>query len=186
MTVGRIRNRSEHRFLVDLQADLRRGAYRPSPARRKFIPKAGKPGQFRPLGIPTIRDRVVQGAVKVLLEPIFEAQFWHVSYGFRPGRNTHGALEYIRRAALPQKRDRDTRSVLCQKIDVVGAQGNRAEIKPLVFLIDKEEWFVPYIERKWFVAETALRECVGQNDLYDLYSDVGELLFKVSQYVACG
>lgn len=65
MTVGRIRNRSEQRFLVDLQADLRSGAYRPSPARRKLIPKAGKPGQFRPLGIPTIRDRVVQGAVKI-------------------------------------------------------------------------------------------------------------------------
>lgn len=109
MTVGRIRNRSEHRFLVDLQADLRSGAYRPSPARRKLIPKAGKPGQFRPLGIPTIRDRVVQGAARILLEPIFEAQFWHVSYGFRPGRNTHGALEYIRRAALPQKWDKDTR-----------------------------------------------------------------------------
>ncbi|WP_245344319.1 group II intron reverse transcriptase/maturase [Sinorhizobium meliloti] len=110
MTVGRIRNGiGEHRFLVGLQAELRSGAYRPSPARRKLIPKAGKPGQFRPLGIPTIRDRVVQGAVKILLEPIFEAQFWHVSYGFRPGRSTHGALEYIRRAALPQKRDRDTR-----------------------------------------------------------------------------
>jgi retron-type reverse transcriptase len=64
MTVGRIRNKSEDRFLVELQADLRSGAYRPSPARRKFIPKAGKPGQFRPLGIPTIRDRVVKGAVK--------------------------------------------------------------------------------------------------------------------------
>nr|WP_268833854.1 reverse transcriptase domain-containing protein [Sinorhizobium terangae] len=48
---------------------MRSGAYRPSPARRKLIPKAGKPGQFRPLGIPTIRDRVVQGAVKILLEP---------------------------------------------------------------------------------------------------------------------
>ena len=97
MTVGRIRNRGERRFLVGLQAELRSGAYRPSPARRKLIPKAGKPGEFRPLGIPTIKDRVVQGAVKTLLEPIFEAQFWHVSYGFRPGRSTHGALEYIRR-----------------------------------------------------------------------------------------
>ncbi|WP_245451203.1 group II intron reverse transcriptase/maturase [Borborobacter arsenicus] len=110
MTVGRIRNgMGEHRFLEGLQAEMRSGAYRPSPARRKLIPKAGKPGQFRPLGIPTIKDRVVQGAVKTLLEPIFEAQFWHVSYGFRPGRSTHGALEYIRRAALPHKRDRDTR-----------------------------------------------------------------------------
>ncbi|NGO55934.1 group II intron reverse transcriptase/maturase, partial [Mesorhizobium camelthorni] len=109
MTVGRIRQKGEHRFLEGLQAELRSGAYLPSPARRKLIPKAGKPGQFRPLGIPTIKDRVVQGAVKTLLEPIFEAQFWHVSYGFRPGRSTHGALEYIRRAALPQKRDKDRR-----------------------------------------------------------------------------
>ena len=84
MTVGRVRNGiGEQRFLEGLQAELRSGAYRPSPARRKLIPKAGKPGQFRPLGIPTIKDRVVQGAVKTLLEPIFEAQFWHVSYGFR-------------------------------------------------------------------------------------------------------
>lgn len=109
MTVGRIRNRGEHRFLDGLQAELRSGAYRPSPARRKLIPKAGKPGQFRPLGIPTIKDRVVQSAVKTLLEPIFEAQFWHVSYGFRPGKSTHGALEHIRRAAQPHKRGKDTR-----------------------------------------------------------------------------
>jgi group II intron reverse transcriptase/maturase len=110
VTVGRIRNGiGEQRFLEGLQVEVRSGAYRPSPARRKLIPKAGKPGQFRPLGIPTIKDRVVQGAVKTLLEPIFEAQFWHVSYGFRPGRSTHGALEYIRRAALPHKRGKDTR-----------------------------------------------------------------------------
>ena len=109
MTVNRIRKRGEQRFLAELQAELRSGAYRPSPARRKLIPKAGKPGQFRGLGIPTVKDRVVQGAIKALLEPIFEAQFWHVSYGFRPGRSTHGALEYIRMATLPQKRGQDGR-----------------------------------------------------------------------------
>jgi len=109
MTVNRIRKRGELRFLAELQAELRSGAYRPSPARRKLIPKAGKPGQFRGLGIPTVKDRVVQGAIKALLEPIFEAQFWHVSYGFRPGRSTHGALEYIRMATLPQKRGQDGR-----------------------------------------------------------------------------
>jgi RNA-directed DNA polymerase len=108
--VGHIRaNKGEQSFLEKLQADLRSGAYRPSPSRRIFIPKAGKPGQFRPLGIPTIKDRVAQGVVKLLLEPIFEAQFWHVSYGFRPGRSSHGALEYLRRAASPQKRDQDNR-----------------------------------------------------------------------------
>lgn len=109
MTVGRIRKKGEAGFLDRLQVELRSGAYRPSPARRKLIPKAGKPGQFRPLGIPTVKDRVVQSAVKILLEPIFEAQFWHISYGFRPGRSTHGALEHIRRAAQSHKRDEDTR-----------------------------------------------------------------------------
>ena len=110
MTVGRIRAKvGEQRFLEGLQAELRSGAYQPSPSKRILIPKAGKPGQYRPLGIPTIKDRVVQGAVKLLLEPIFEAQFWHVSYGFRPGRSSHGALEYLRRATLPQKRDQDNR-----------------------------------------------------------------------------
>jgi group II intron reverse transcriptase/maturase len=110
MTVGRIRAKpGEQCFLEGLQVELRSGAYRPSPSKRILIPKAGKPGQFRPLGIPTVKDRVVQGAVKILLEPIFEAQFWHVSYGFRPGRNSHAALEYLRRATLPQKRDQDNR-----------------------------------------------------------------------------
>lgn len=110
VTADSIRKKGkEQRFLDQLKAELRSGAYRPSPSRRKLIPKAGKPGQFRPLGIPTVKDRVVQCAVKILLEPIFEAQFWHVSYGFRPGRSTHAALAYIRRATLPQKIGKDGR-----------------------------------------------------------------------------
>ena len=56
-----------------------------------------------------MKDRVIQGAVKVILEPIFEAQFWSVSYGFRPGRSTHGALEHIRLAIQPRKREKDSR-----------------------------------------------------------------------------
>lgn len=107
MTVGRIRKQGELRYIKGLQDELRSGAYRPSPAKRKLIPKAGKPGQFRPLGIPTVKDRVVQSAIKTFLEPIFEAQFWHVSYGFRPGRSAHGALENIRATIQPRKRDAD-------------------------------------------------------------------------------
>lgn len=107
VTVARIRTKvGEQRFLDGIQAELRSRAYHPSPSRRVLIPKAGKPGQFRPLGVQTVKDRVVQGAIKLLLEPIFEAQFWNVSYGFRPGRSTHGALEHIRMAILPHKRDR--------------------------------------------------------------------------------
>ncbi|MGI9449364.1 MAG: reverse transcriptase domain-containing protein [Geminicoccaceae bacterium] len=90
----------ERRFLEGLRTDLRSGAYHPSPFRRVLIPKTGKPGAFRPLGVPAVKDRVVQGAIKIILEPIFEAQFWRVSYGFRPGRSAHGALEHIRHLTL--------------------------------------------------------------------------------------
>ena len=96
-------------FLRRLRDELRTGRYQPQPCRRKWIPKPGKPGSFRPLGIPTVTDRVVQGAIKNLLEPIFEATFWHVSYGFRPGRGCHGALEHIRMAIRPRAKANDGR-----------------------------------------------------------------------------
>ena len=80
MTVGRIRQQQgEGAYLGELHQALRSGAYGPRPCRRKLIPKPGKPGQFRPLGIPTVTDRVVQAAIKQFLEPILEARFWHVS-----------------------------------------------------------------------------------------------------------
>ena len=107
-TVGKIRQeQGEHAYLEELQQSLRGGAYRPSPCRRKLIPKPGKPGKFRPLGIPTVTDRVVQAAIKQFLEPILEARFWHVSYGFRPGRGCHGGLEHIRMAIRPRKRRKE-------------------------------------------------------------------------------
>jgi group II intron reverse transcriptase/maturase len=110
MTVASIRaTTGEEAFIERLRDDLRSGRYQPDPSRRKLIPKPGKPGKFRPLGIPTVRDRVVQGAVKNLLEPIFEAGFWHVSYGFRPGRGCHGALEHIRMSMRPRAKAEDGR-----------------------------------------------------------------------------
>jgi RNA-directed DNA polymerase len=85
-------------FLDGLAAQLQAGGYRPKPLRRVHIPKPGKPGETRPLGIPTVADRVVMTAVKIVLEPIFEADFSPVSFGFRPKRSAHQALEAVRRA----------------------------------------------------------------------------------------
>ena len=85
--------RGEAAFLADLRAELRARTFRPLPVRERLIPKPD--GSKRRLGIPTVTDRVVQAALKLVLEPIFEADFQPCSYGFRPGRRAQDAIAEI-------------------------------------------------------------------------------------------
>ena len=93
-TIEQVERYGVARLLDELAADLRTGGYRLLPARRAFIPKPGS-GERRPLSIPAVRDRIVQAAAKIVIEPIFEADFQPCSFGFRPRRAAHDALQVI-------------------------------------------------------------------------------------------
>jgi RNA-directed DNA polymerase len=96
VTLGQVEEYGVTRLLGELASELREGGYRPLPARRVYIPKPGAPaGEQRPLSIPSVRDRIVQAAVKIVLEPVFEADFLPCSFGFRPGRSAHDALQVL-------------------------------------------------------------------------------------------
>jgi group II intron reverse transcriptase/maturase len=93
-TIADVERYGASRLLDELATDLREGRWRPLPARRVFIPKPGRE-ELRPLSIPTVRDRVVQAATKLAIEPVFEADFLPCSFGFRPKRSAHDALQVL-------------------------------------------------------------------------------------------
>lgn len=95
MTIGEIEDAGVEVFLLEISEALEGGDYRPRPVKRTYIPM--KDGKKRPLGLPTVKDKVVQTAAKIVMEPIFEADFRDCSFGFRPKRNQHQALEVIRK-----------------------------------------------------------------------------------------
>jgi RNA-directed DNA polymerase len=98
VTIADVEREGVEQFLCQIEQDLKAGIYRPSPVLRVYIPKPD--GGQRPLGIPTVRDRVVQQACKMVIEPIFEANFQDNSYGFRPKRSAQQAVEVVKKALI--------------------------------------------------------------------------------------
>jgi RNA-directed DNA polymerase len=94
-TIADVERYGVDRLLDELAADLKAGRWRPLPARRVFIPKPGRPMERRPLSIPAVRDRIVQAAARTVIEPIFEADMLECSFGFRPRRSAHDALQVL-------------------------------------------------------------------------------------------
>jgi group II intron reverse transcriptase/maturase len=101
VTAKAVKEQGAEEWLTGIQDKLRTRRYEPQPIRRKWIPKPSKPGKMRPLGIPTLEDRLVQMALKLVLEPIYEAHFKGCSFGFRPNRGPWNAIRRIKHLMTP-------------------------------------------------------------------------------------
>jgi len=110
-------------FLDDLRSSVKDGSFRPLPVRERMIPKPGGSGKLRRLGIPTIADRVVQAALKLVLEPIFEADFVPVSYGFRPRRRAQDAPAARRPRCEPDPLHEPVEGPVHVAVEQPGARG---------------------------------------------------------------
>src|SRR5438132_11194575 len=143
-TIEQIEQQGVEGLLAELTTELREGRYRPHAVRRVRIPKPD--GSQRGLGIPAVRDRVVQAAAKVVLEPIFEADFRNSSYGFRPKRSAHQALERLRQVV-----NRGANWIV--ELDVE-AFYDRIDHELLMKLVERRvyDWRMLKLLRKWLKA----------------------------------